>query len=129
MYVWEGRAMNLQRLSDRQINLIMILLAGIVYVGVSLVSTAEKALASAVAFGVFFAIISVKLEIKNQNWQFWATILIFAAIHVVAIAMINFPEPRFGLVSLPFALVDGFIMWCILSWIDKRFAQTPNGTD
>ena len=121
--------MNFQKLSDRQVNIIMILLGGVVYVAVSLISTAEKALVSAVAFTVFFAIISVKLEIKNQSWQFWAAILVFATAHIVAIAMIDFPEPRFGLVSLPFALVDGFVMWCILSWIDKRFAQTPDDPD
>jgi len=115
------------KLSDRQINLFLVVSAIAVFAIVSLIASAEKALASGVAFGVFGAIISVKLE-KKQSWRFWAAISVFALAHIVAIVIIHFPEPRFGLVSLPFALVDGFIMWTILSWIEKRFAA-PNEAD
>ena len=85
-------------------------------------SNLEKALTASVTVGVFVAIIQTKWESRN-DWRFWAVVAVFAVIHVVAISIIQFPEVRAGLVSLPFALVDGFIMWFLINWIERRFPR------
>ncbi|KPF52365.1 hypothetical protein IP65_16515 [Novosphingobium sp. AAP1] len=107
---------------DRKATRLGILLVAIVFIAVAVISDLEKALAASVTFGVFMAIIQAKWESRN-DWRFWAVIAIFAVIHIVAISVIRFPEVRAGLVSLPFALVDGFIMWGLINWIERRFPR------
>ncbi|ROT94124.1 hypothetical protein EB810_13720 [Altererythrobacter sp. FM1] len=105
-------------------NFIGILAVLAAFIFVYLVSNAEKALASAVVLGVFLTIIQTKSETRKESladWRFWSVIAGLALIHIIAIAVINFPELRAGLISLPFALVDGFLMWWFLNWFERRF--------
>lgn len=96
---------------------------------VTLVSNAEKGLVAGVVVGVFATIIQTKSETRKKSLseqRFWFVIATFAIIHIVAISLIKFPELRAGLISLPFALVDGFLMWGLISWIERRFPARPN---
>jgi hypothetical protein len=83
-------------------------------------SNLEKGLAAGVTFGVFAAIVQTKWASRG-DWRFWAIIALFATIHVLVIFIVRFPEARAGLVSLPVALVDGFIMWGLINWVEKHF--------
>ena len=49
-----------------------------------------------------------------------------AIIHVVALSFIRLPEPRFGLVVLPFALADGIVIWGLISWLERHFPDGAN---
>jgi len=93
---------------------------------VTWVSNAEKGLAAGVTLGVFITIILTKRETHKESLsdrRFWLVIASLAVIHIVAISIIKFPEARAGMVSLPFALVDGFLMWGLINWIERRFPQ------
>ena len=101
----------------------------IVFALIASVTYLEKGLAAATAFYVFAIIIQTKSETRKESLserRFWVVVAVFAIIHVVAISIINFPELRAGLVSLPFALADGFIMWWLINWIERRFPR-PGG--
>jgi len=71
---------------------------------------------------VFAAIVQMKWESRHDR-RFWIAIAAFAAIHIVAIVLIKFPTPKFGLLSFPFALIDGFLMFGVLNWMEKRFPR------
>ncbi len=106
--------------------MLLILSTGVVFITVAWLSNLEKALASGVIFGIFASIVSVKWE-SRHDLRFWIIISGFAVIHIVGLTLIDFPELRFGLMSLPFAFADGFIMWGVLNWIEKRFPQSKQG--
>lgn len=96
----------------------------IVFIAVTCVSDLEKALASGVTVGVFGAIIQTKWESRG-DFRFWLILAIFSIFHIILIAVVKFPVPRAGLVSLPFALVDGFIIYGLINWIEHRFPRGP----
>ena len=83
-----------------------------------------------VALLVFATIIQTKSESHKESlsdWRFWLIIAIFAVFHVVAIIIINFPELKSGLILLLFALVDGFVMWFLINWIERLvLSQSKN---
>lgn len=88
----------------------------------SLVTNLETALAIAVAVMVFIAII----QTKRDSWtdkRFWALLAVFAVAHIILFSLIHIPKLQYGLMALPFALVDGFAMWGIINWIDRRFPR------
>ena len=116
---------NAKKAARRQSNLIGIILVFSVFAIAYILSNAEKALASAIVFGVFLTIIQTKAETRREqlsDWRFWITVSILAIIHFVVIAIVKFPELRAGLISLPFALVDVFAMWALINWIEKRLS-------
>jgi choline-glycine betaine transporter len=95
-----------------------------VFALIASVTYLEKGLAAGTAFYVFAIVIQTKSETRKESLserRFWAVIAILAVIHIVAISVIKFPELRAGLISLPFALVDGFVMWGLINWIEKHF--------
>lgn len=104
----------------RRSDLIFGALTAIVFGVVALISSLDKALVFAVMFGVFSAIIQAKWDSRSDK-RLWIIIAILAIVHIVVISLIRIPELRFGLVSLPFALVDGFAIWGLLNWIERRF--------
>jgi hypothetical protein len=95
------------------------------FLAVSLVSGLEKALAFAVAFGVFLSIIQTR---KRRDPRFWAIMAILATIHVVVISLIHIPKLSAGIICLPFALVDGFGIWGFLNWVDRHFGKADTNT-
>lgn len=88
------------------------------------ISSLESALAYSIVFGVFLSIIQTKWN--RSDPRFWIIITILAVVHIVILSAIRVPELRFGLMSLPFALIDGFAMWGLINWIERRF---PNAND
>jgi uncharacterized membrane protein len=82
----------------------------------------ETSLATSVTVGVFVAIIQTKWE-SRRDWRFWCVIFIFAIIHIVIIFTVKFPIPRAGLVSLPLAFIDAFLIWEIIKWIERNFPE------
>lgn len=98
----------------------------IVMIFVALLSNLEKGLAAGVSVGIFATIIQTKSETRKESLsdrRFWFVIAVLAVIHVVAISIIRFPELQAGLVSLPFALVDGFGMWGLINLIEKHWLK------
>lgn len=87
---------------------------------------AEKALACSVVVGAFVAIIQTKPR-GRRDQTFWTAIAVLAVIHVAVLSLIRIPELRFGLVALPFALADGFAIWGLLNWIERRFPTERGG--
>lgn len=114
---------------DRKRRQETLMMAGLILPTLAVVtwlSNAEKGLAASSMVGVFYTIIRTKSETRKESLsehRFWAVIAILAVIHIVAISVIKFPELEAGLVSLPFALVDGFIMWGLIDWIERRFPR------
>lgn len=103
-------------------NWILVGIGVIIFASVASISNLEKGLAAMLSFGVFATIIQTKSETRKESlrdWRFWLIIAIFAVIHIVAITIIQFPELKAGLISLPFALVDGFAMWFLIKWIER----------
>lgn len=92
----------------------------LVFVAVMLISNLEKALVFAVMFGVFSALAQSKWE-SRKNRLVWVILAVLAVIHIVVLSLVRIPELRFGLISLPFALVDGFAIYGLLNWIERRF--------
>lgn len=112
---------------SRRSDLILGLATICVFGLVALVASLERALAFSVVFGVFFSIVQTRWKSQN-NRRFWLIVAVLAIIHVVILSLIRIPELRFGLVVLPFALVDGFAMWWLINWIEKGFpAEENNG--
>lgn len=75
---------------------------------------AGKALATTTTACVFSVIISQKWE-NRIKIEFWVCLGVFLAFHVLAIAFIPFPEPKFGLVAVPFGFLDLFLMLWIMN--------------
>ncbi len=110
---------------SRRSDIVLVASTASVFLLVVLVSALEKALVFSVAFAVFLSIV----QTKRQSWsdrRFWVILSILALIHVVVIWVAHIPELRFGLISLPFALVDGFAMWGLINWIERRFPVAKN---
>lgn len=89
-----------------------------VFAVAALLTNLDKALAFSVAFMVFLAIVQTKRESWSDT-RFWAILTVLAIIHIVVLSLVHIPELRFGLISLPFALVDGFALWGFLNWIER----------
>src|SRR6185312_13835347 len=106
----------------RKSDLILVASAALVFFAVSLISSLEKALAFSAVFVVFLSIVQTK-GVSRRDRRFWIEIAILAAIHVTALSFIQIPPLRFGLMVLPFMLIDGFAIWGFISWIDRRFPR------
>jgi choline-glycine betaine transporter len=105
---------------SRRSDVALVVSTAIVFLAVAMVSYIEKAFAFALCFSVFMAI----AQTKRDSWKdrrFWALLLGIAALHFIAIALIRVPEIKFGLMGLPFALVDGFAIYGLLNWIERQF--------
>jgi hypothetical protein len=105
---------------SRRSDLIGISVVLLVFCTAYFVSGAETALALSIIIGVFVAIIQTKPE-RQRDRRFWLLIAIIALVHVAALCLIRIPKLRFGLISLPVALADGFLIWGVISWIERRF--------
>ncbi len=95
------------------------ILVVVIFSLVAWASNLEKGLAASVTFSVFTAVIQTKWA-SRRDWRFWAIIGVFAALHIAMLFVVTFPEVRAGLICLPFALIDGFVMWGLINWIEKH---------
>jgi len=103
----------------RRSDLILAASCLLVFAAVALVSTLERALVFAVASGVLLAIIQTQ-PVARRDERFWRLIGALALVHLVIFLLVPLREFQFGLVVLPFALVDGFAMWALVRWWEKR---------
>jgi hypothetical protein len=94
-----------------------------VFVAVVLATSIGKAAAAAGSFAAITAVLQTKWESRHHRW-FWIVSAIFALIHLLAIVLVTFPEPRLGIVVIPFIMVDGAAMWGILSCVERYFSRT-----
>lgn len=106
-------------------NWIVGLLVFLAFVLVAVVSGLEKAFASAMTFGVFAAIIQTKWE-SRRDWRFITILLVFASAHLIAICLISFPRPEMALAFVPIAMIDGFVIWGIINWVERRYPISPD---
>ena len=83
------------------------------------VSNLEKGLAAGMAAAAFVGVIQTKSE-STRDARFWTILSIFALIHIAVISLVAFPQVKAGMIYAPFALVDGFIMWGFINWVEKR---------
>lgn len=91
-----------------------------VFIVISILSSLEEAFASAMTFGVFAAVIQTKWSSRN-DWRLWSVISVFLIAHVLALCLIHFPRPEIALAFVPVAMIDGFVMWGLINWIERRF--------
>jgi hypothetical protein len=95
---------------------------GALYLGLGQVMQNERAFLAALSVGVFYVIISREWDQRHQT-RFWTVMSGFAVIHLAALSLVQLPHytgPGIGL-AFPFMFADGFLMWGILNWIEKRF--------
>jgi hypothetical protein len=94
--------------------------AGAVYIGLLYLVAPGRALAVAMTAGIFYVLISRDWDQRREK-KFWIVLFVFAAIHLIALSTIPFPDYKGpGTLLLPFALADGFAMFGILRWIKRR---------
>ncbi len=105
---------------SRRSDLILIASTGLVFLVVVAFSNLEKALAFSVVFAVFLSIVQTKRQSWNDR-RFWFILSILALAHIAVLSGIIIPELKFGLIVLPFALVDGFAIYWFLNWMERRF--------
>jgi len=95
----------------------------VVFILVALVSTLENALGVSVSFGVLGTVIQIKWN-SRRDPRMWALIGIVGAIQLLAIFLVHIPRLSVGLVCLPFALVEGYALFGLLNWMERRFPRT-----
>lgn len=105
---------------SRRSDLILIASTALVFLVVVVFSNLEKALAFSVLFAVFLSIVQTKRESWSDR-RFWFILSVLALAHIAVLSVINIPELKFGLIVLPFALLDGFAIYWFLNWIERRF--------
>jgi hypothetical protein len=103
----------------RRSDLILAVSCLLVFGAVALISTLERALVFAVASGVFLAIIQTQ-PVARRDERFWRLIGALALVHVLILSFVPLREFQFGLIVLPFALVDGFAVWALVKWWEKQ---------
>ena len=91
-----------------------------VFCAVALVSSLERALVLSGGFCVFFAIIQTQ-PAGRRDKRFWRLIGGLALFHLLLLALVPLGQFPFGIVVLPFMLADGFAIWALLKWTEKRF--------
>ena len=109
-------------LDEKWRDYMMLIPAGAIYFGLWPFTGEGKAFAAAVVFGVFYVVISRNWD-RRRDWKFWTIIAFFGVAHLIGLSTINIPHLSAGLIALPFALVDGLIMYNVISWIERRFSN------
>lgn len=79
----------------------------------------ERAFVTSLTVYVFYVVMSRKWNMRRCK-AFWVAIGLLALVHVIIIINIQFPEYEGpSLISFPFVVSDGFLMYWILNEIDK----------
>jgi predicted membrane protein len=100
-------------------NWIVFLIITVIFIVTALMANLEEALGYSVTFGVFAAVIQTKWSSRHRRY-FWIVIAVFALIHVIVLSAVRIPALPHGSVAMPFALVDGFIIYGFLNWLERR---------
>lgn len=119
----------MQRLNERARDYLILIPVGVLLFGLRALIQAERAFAVAMSVYVFYVIISREWDRRREK-RFWIVMLIFAVLHVVALSLVKIPHYRgpSAAIAFPFMFADGFAMWGILNWIEKRFpAESTRG--
>ena len=82
----------------------------------------SQALIGGGSVGVFLAILQSKWGSRRDK-PFWVVMTAFAVVHLVALAVIRFPDPRYGALVFPFVMADAFVWWVIVNRVEKHFPQ------
>ena len=93
-----------------------------VFCALALFSSLERALVLSGGFVVFFSIIQTQ-PVEQRDKRFWRVIGGLALLHLPLLALVPLDRFPFGLVVLPFMLADGFAIWGLLKWTEKRFPR------
>lgn len=95
---------------------------GVVFVLVALVSTPENALAVMLTLGVLAIVVQAKWS-SRRDPRLWAVIGTVGAVQFPAAFLVHIPRLSAGAVSVPFVLVEGFALWGLLNWMERRFPR------
>lgn len=111
--------------TERESDWLAVIPVAALYVGLGQLMQDERAFLTALSVGVFYVIISREWD-RRRETRFWAFMSVFAVLHVAALSLAKLPHHAGPAISLafPFMFADGFAMWGILNWIEKRFS-TP----
>lgn len=86
------------------------------------VTTPERALVFSVLFGVFLSIVQTQ-PVERRDRRFWGLVGALALIHLPVLALVRVDRFPFGMVVLPFALVDALAIWTFVKWTERRFPR------
>ena len=89
-----------------------------VFVVISLLTSLEQALVWSMVLAVFVSIVQTRWERRYQP-KFISIMAFFAVAHVLVLAFAPISRFKFGLIVLPFAMVDALAMWSLIAWIDR----------
>jgi hypothetical protein len=113
-----------QKPTERERAWLGVLPAGAIYFGLQNVVQEERAFFVAMTIFVFYAIISVDWD-KRREARFWGVLSTFAIAHIIALSLFKIPHLKGSslAVALPFMFIDGFVMWGVMNFIEKRFPR------
>lgn len=95
----------------------------LVFILVALVSTLENALAVSVSLSVLGIVVQTKWD-SRRDPRMWALIGIVGAVQLFTIFLVHIPKLSVGLICLPFALLEGYALFGLLNWMERRFPRT-----
>jgi hypothetical protein len=112
--------------TDRQRDVIVALVGVALYFALGTVTQEERAFATALSAYVFYVIVTAEWQFKCER-RFWLVIGTFAVLHIVALSTLPFPHYAGpSIIALPLALLDGFVMWIILKWVERPGESSPD---
>ena len=83
----------------------------------------ERAFFISMELYVFYVLISQFWNKRRETW-FWIAFSFLGLIHILILSLLHIPAyDGPSLIILPFALVDGLIMYGALLWAEKQFTQ------
>lgn len=102
--------------------LLFVAVLGTFFILASFMSVSQ-ALVGGGSLGVFLAILQSKWGSRRDK-PFWVVMTMFVLVHVLALAAIRFPDPRYGAVVFPFMIADALVWWAILNRVETHFPRT-----
>ena len=95
-----------------------------IYFGLRWFMQDERAFLLALSAYLFYALIDNRSDNWRDTW-FWIALPFFALIHLVALSTVKLPqfEGPSLLIAAPFMFLDGFAMWGLLNWLERRLSK------
>jgi hypothetical protein len=110
----------LSKLGEDRRDWLALVLDGALYIALLNLVAPGRALAAALTVGIFYVMISREWYQRTSK-KFWVAVAAFAVIHLAALSILPFPDYHGpGLMLLPLALADGFAMYGVLRWVERR---------
>jgi hypothetical protein len=116
----------LRKPNDKERAVLMALAASAIYLALRNLMQDERAFLAAMIAFVFYALIDAEWE-RRRDLSLWAILSLFAAAHVLVLSIVQIPHfegPSLS-IAVPFMFIDGFAMWGILKWSEKRSPDKP----